>query len=207
MSSPVIPEHIRAAIHAGHVALVVVFCDRCGVEDEGDYTGETKEVRLAAARRHLGGQGWLCNADGDLCPNCRPATGPAPHILVVTQTCDPHPGEPHEVDCYDRSIECPGLTPACQMWMPCPEGECKARPEPDGYEDGDFHGVYHRHFRLDGFWWGIPEPQSCFYRDADGTSDATWGLVPAGETGRYPVDVEADDANPVFHLIEEPSNV
>lgn len=135
-----------------------------------------------------------------------PATATATHVLVVTQTCEPHPGEPHDDDCYDRRIECPGITPPCQMWMPCHEPECRARPEPDDYDDGDFHGVYHRHFRVDGYWWGVPEQRSCFYRDNDGTMDAVWELSIAGP-GRYPVDVEADDANPVFHLIKETTDV
>ena len=101
MSSPVIPEHIRAAIHAGHVALVVVFCDRCGVEDEGDYTGETKEVRLAAARRHLGEQGWLCNADGDLCPACRP---PAEELAGWTHRQWAPPGSVFAARAFDDNI-------------------------------------------------------------------------------------------------------
>lgn len=65
-----VPDHIRAAIHAGHVAEVVVFCDQCGVKHRADYTGATREARFTAARRHLAEtQGWSI-ADGDLCPAC-----------------------------------------------------------------------------------------------------------------------------------------
>jgi len=74
-TEPVIPDHIRAAIHAGHVGRIVIFCDRCNLQDEADYTGETKEVRLAAARKHLTEKGWRCDVNGDLCPAC--ATAPA----------------------------------------------------------------------------------------------------------------------------------
>ncbi len=72
---PAVPDHVRAAIHAGHVGQVGIFCDRCGVEDRGDYTGETREDRFAAARRHLTDRkGWLCTTE-DLCPLCRTGEG------------------------------------------------------------------------------------------------------------------------------------
>lgn len=135
-----------------------------------------------------------------------PGTEPAPHLVEVELTCDgsEHPGEPHDVsECYRRRIICPGITLVCQMWMPCPRPECKARSNDDEYSDGEFHGAHHRWFRHDGSWWGVPEPGSCFYRDADGTSDAIYELGPITEPGSYPVDVEAADDNPVFHLIPE----
>lgn len=70
-TGPVVPDELRAAIHAGHVAQVVVFCDRCGVEHRGDFAGETREARLAAARTFLENRkGWLCRED-DQCPVCR----------------------------------------------------------------------------------------------------------------------------------------
>lgn len=70
MPDPVIPDDIRAAIHAGHVALVVIFCDRCSTEHAADYTGSTRDVRIAAARRHLAATaGWSIGAL-DLCPDC-----------------------------------------------------------------------------------------------------------------------------------------
>lgn len=68
---PVVPDHIRSAIHAGHVGQVVIFCDGCGIEEEGDYTGETRDIRFAAARKHLmDDEGWTCSAELDLCPAC-----------------------------------------------------------------------------------------------------------------------------------------
>jgi hypothetical protein len=63
----VIPEGVRAAIHAGHVGQVVIFCDDCGVEEEGDYIGETREERFEAARRHLATtKGWEITHPGGL---------------------------------------------------------------------------------------------------------------------------------------------
>ena len=65
-----IPDDVRAAIHAGHVAQVVIFCDGCGVEESGDYTGETREDRFEAARRWLAGRGWAITPGLDLCGDC-----------------------------------------------------------------------------------------------------------------------------------------
>lgn len=68
---PVIPDHIREAIHAGHVAQVVVNCDECLDEWEGDVIGETSEERLAAARAYLADErGWRITDESDLCPKC-----------------------------------------------------------------------------------------------------------------------------------------
>lgn len=73
-SGPVIPDDIRAAIHAGHVGQVTIFCDECGFEDTADYTGETREDRFEAARRHLAAvTGWTIDDDEDLCPACSTA--------------------------------------------------------------------------------------------------------------------------------------
>lgn len=65
------PDGIVAAIDAGHVGQVTILCDTCGVEDTADYTGETREDRFAAARRHLAEQkGWKITDGQDLCPAC-----------------------------------------------------------------------------------------------------------------------------------------
>lgn len=75
MTDPVPPEGVRAAISAGHVREVVIFCDVCGVQDRADYTGATSEVRIVAARRHLSeNAGWSITADADLCPACAGGT-------------------------------------------------------------------------------------------------------------------------------------
>jgi len=56
---------------------IVVFCDRCGTEVEHDYMVHdlmTREQRLAVAREHVArNEGWSCSADGDFCPDCKPA--------------------------------------------------------------------------------------------------------------------------------------
>lgn len=70
MTDSVIPDHVLAAIHAGHVAQVVIYCDRCGHEHRGDYTGATRDVRIAAARRHLAERHGWNTGNTDLCPSC-----------------------------------------------------------------------------------------------------------------------------------------
>lgn len=62
--------------------LVVVYCDRCGVEHEADYIGETKTVRLAAARAWLvENESWTCDAAGDYCLDC----GTAMAVIADTE--------------------------------------------------------------------------------------------------------------------------
>jgi uncharacterized protein YcbX len=71
MTDSVVPDHVLAAIRAGDVALVVVFCDRCGVEHRADYTGATSQGRITAARQHLADEaGWLIRPGRDLCVDC-----------------------------------------------------------------------------------------------------------------------------------------
>jgi hypothetical protein len=64
-------NQIRAAVHAGHIGQVTIFCDECGREETGDYTGETREARFEAARDHLAATaGWEITDVHDLCPSC-----------------------------------------------------------------------------------------------------------------------------------------
>lgn len=71
----VVPDAVRAAIHAGHVTEVVVFCDECGAEFRGDFIGETRADRLAAARAYMADQhGWSITPEADLCAACAPET-------------------------------------------------------------------------------------------------------------------------------------
>lgn len=67
----VVLDEVRAAIHAGHIGQVCIFCDACGVEYEGDYIGATREERFAAARAYLATQGWDITLDHDHCPKCQ----------------------------------------------------------------------------------------------------------------------------------------
>lgn len=76
----VVPDHIRAAILAGHVGWVGIFCDQCGFTHEADYTGETREIRFAAARANLAqNHGWSVTPEADLCHEC--AVGVVPDDL------------------------------------------------------------------------------------------------------------------------------
>lgn len=66
-----IPEHARAAIAAGNVVQVVIFCDYCAFQWEGDVIGETRTERFDAARAYLASDlGWRISDDADLCPTC-----------------------------------------------------------------------------------------------------------------------------------------
>jgi hypothetical protein len=107
VTGPIVPEHIRAAIHAGHVTLVVLFCDRCGLERRGDYIGVTTEDRLAAARAHAAEvAGWQIGQE-DVCPVCAAglrvclADG---HDELCDATCVPQPDgvsvHPEDVGSY-----------------------------------------------------------------------------------------------------------
>lgn len=106
MTEPIVPDHIRAAIHAGHVALVVVYCDRCGLQFSGDFTGSTKQVRLDAARGYLAEKlGWSITPGVDLCPVC---SGP-------DQPQDPDTGHVFPVDqvsTVENPLPCPERSPA-----------------------------------------------------------------------------------------------
>jgi hypothetical protein len=67
----VVPDHVQAAIHAGHVVQVTVYCDECLDEWEGDVIGETRDERLATARAYLAADcRWQITDDADLCPKC-----------------------------------------------------------------------------------------------------------------------------------------
>jgi hypothetical protein len=62
-------NHVRAAVHAGRVGRVTIFCDECGREETGDYMGATERSRFEAARRHLAeAEGGGITDLYDLCP-------------------------------------------------------------------------------------------------------------------------------------------
>lgn len=66
-----IPDDVHAAINAGHIGQVGIYCDECGVTVEMDCVGATKADRFAAARQHLADNaGWKISDDEDLCPVC-----------------------------------------------------------------------------------------------------------------------------------------
>lgn len=71
LTGSVVPDDVHAAILAGQVAQVVIFCDNCGIEHRGDYIGETREDRFAAAREYLARvEEWDTGPYYDLCPSC-----------------------------------------------------------------------------------------------------------------------------------------
>ena len=51
---------------------IVVFCDACGLEHEGDYLvseADDNATRLGYARAHMLREGWRCDETGDFCPD------------------------------------------------------------------------------------------------------------------------------------------
>jgi hypothetical protein len=56
-------------------SLIVVYCDRCGVEREEDvivHMSDGQATRFGYLRAHLSRrEGWRCDDSGDLCPDCR----------------------------------------------------------------------------------------------------------------------------------------
>lgn len=82
-----IPDHVRAAIHAGHVAEVVIFCDICGHTYHGDHIGATRDARFAAARATLAARGWTITPHEDRCPDCPPATGAPADVVQDAGPC------------------------------------------------------------------------------------------------------------------------
>jgi hypothetical protein len=83
------PEQVSAILRDPDSPLmpdpIGVFCDDCGTVVEGQYIvseEQTKEQRLEVARVHMRAAGWVCDENGDYCPDCQtgtPAPLPAPH--------------------------------------------------------------------------------------------------------------------------------
>lgn len=72
------PEQVRAALNAGHVRYMVVFCDSCFTELAADLIVRDqaeglRAIRAYAVREH----GWTSTPQQDLCPACR-ASKPTP---------------------------------------------------------------------------------------------------------------------------------
>ena len=67
----------RPAGPATFPLVIAVFCDTCGTEVRHDYIEHdlmTREQRLAVAREHMTrNEGWSCSAEGDYCPEHKPA--------------------------------------------------------------------------------------------------------------------------------------
>jgi hypothetical protein len=106
-----------------------------------------------------------------------------PHILVVTGEYDI--GD--QIDDRKYEIECPGVTDACAMWIPC---DCAAAARPDQlWEDPVAHGVEHQN--IDGEW--MTQTDQCLYAGHDSLPDVAADMREPGparrelDPGRYPV--------------------
>lgn len=120
----------------------------------------------------------------------------ARHVLVVT-------GEHRDDQTY--SIECPGISGTCRMWVEC--SICYPQKWPDGFDfeawddrmwdgDGMAHDVEHEH--IDGSWM-VPTDR-CFVRYAEGMEESAvdLGVGP----GRYPVEHQFDEGFVTLTLAE-----
>lgn len=94
-----------------------------------------------------------------------------------------------EIDRDRRNItmECPGVTSACEGWIECREDH----PDEDELEEtGEAHGVEHQMFQ---FGWAVATGQCSLlaFPDSwvDSASDAADGLG----AGRYPIDSHWED--------------
>ncbi|MET8278247.1 hypothetical protein [Micromonospora sp. NPDC005174] len=106
---------------------------------------------------------------------------PTPHTLTITETVE------HGVTEQEYSVECPGVTDRCRMWI-----ECMQDKELDYDLDENewrhvVHGVEHR--RIDDRW--MVRTETCFVRDNDGLDEAAGDLELPG--GVYPVDFDSGD--------------
>jgi hypothetical protein len=81
---------IRAAVHAGHIDQVVIFCDTCLIRFESDFIGATAEDRFAAARAYLATEhGWSGADSYDGCPD-HPACQRCKAAAAVGDCCGSH---------------------------------------------------------------------------------------------------------------------
>lgn len=72
MATSPTPEQVRAALNAGHVRYMVVFCDSCGTELAADLIVRDKAEGLRAIRAYaVREHGWTSTPRADLCPACQ----------------------------------------------------------------------------------------------------------------------------------------
>lgn len=96
MSTPEAPEH--------YPCQVGIYCDDCGINDVRDYLvsdEDGQKARFEYARAALRREGWKCDMNGDLCPDCaEPAPAQATDLRGqidkwrATADLDARAGEP-----------------------------------------------------------------------------------------------------------------
>lgn len=135
----------------------------------------------------------------------------APHVLVIEGPCqqiDPDTGEHYCAEDGDRcdyrwSIECPGVTRACEMFLACLE--CVSPDEQTTHALGEgepVHGV--EHDRIHGLGWATPTGR-CYVQAADTTGDAVYELdLPPGQ---YLVGHDYGEPDEITLYVIEPASV
>lgn len=96
------------------------------------------------------------------------------------------------------TIECPGVTSACEGWEECR----KDHDEDELEETGEAHGVDHQTFW---FGWGVETGQCALAAFPDAWIDSTSDLADVERlgAGRYPIDWDWDEEYCTVSLITE----
>jgi hypothetical protein len=108
------------------------------------------------------------------------------HTLIIKAVANPN-----EVDNWrDFSIECPGVTDACRMWVECDIPNCGSE---DAERDNNVvkHGKRHQ---LIVSTWSVPT-DTCYLMIADELSDVAASMADSEKLppGRYEVDHDFDE--------------
>ncbi len=94
------------------------------------------------------------------------------------------------------SMECPGVTSACEGWIECQEDH----PEDLGEDTDVAHGVEHQHFW---FGWGVETGQCSLSAFPDSWIDSATDIADYNKLGpgRYPIDSDWDEEYATVTLI------
>ena len=121
------------------------------------------------------------------------------HALIIKH--DRHPLD-HEPPDIEFSIECPGVTDACHMWVECDRPRC--REDNPNLGEGVVHGKRHLLFPGSGTW-SVPT-DTCYLVIADEMPDAADYLATKQKlgAGRYLIGHDFDEGCIAdFQLVEE----
>lgn len=141
-----------------------------------------------------------------------PHTDGGRHVLVATiDKCPDCPTDGLCDDCgddpqLDYAIECPGVTPACALWLECstcyvPRVGLAAERREELEQTGEAHGVEHQW--IDGRW--MTPTTDCYLAGHDALGEEG-GYIAQGKPGRWPVEHEVGDGTELYlHTIEVPA--
>jgi hypothetical protein len=110
---------------------------------------------------------------------------------------DGDPDEACDPRCFKVAVECPGVTPGCEMWMPCSHDHGPMIRDED-LDEANYSGklMGEPHMVIDSCWM-VPKGK-CFVALADCLQDAVQDLDV--EPGVYAIDHEMDGEQTSFSL-------